>query len=857
MRRQYRRHNVRRHMLICTFASTYRINRVYFTDTARCLVGGVASQLVIGIASRKVRSSRKHSFHVCYSQPGQMLINISDDLDQGDPPETPAPVFAARAISRAIFGTPAEARYNEDEDDDYDMKMESKPAPKLSGVPPINLEVKENSRGILSPTKPTGILMTPGTAATRRKTVSFGTGFEDNGEKVRASKSGIPDDCPGKFPSPWAGKDDIASASRRRTALTRSLEKARQSRPKKSMLDAEKKEPVSIVEDADSEETGTEDDKKKKRQRAKKGHVKPYAANSEAFEKDMTIDLNEPQSQSGQFWKTHHEHYHEEAIREMTKLVHYREAAKSYAKLKDDEATELAAKLREEQEKVAKMEEANSKIIAAIASRRRLGADEEDPELMETLARQMAFAGQYRTEVDQFRNALEENGKSSERIDEERGRTTLSTADMNTLIETSRELKKAREQVRDMDAMREEIKSMKAKLSTAEDKIRSLSQDNKTLTRKLGAASKKSATPGTAEAPNDDLQSLQDELATLSKEHETIKEQAKSQRREAERLLQKRHDQVAKLKQDNACMKGDLRNEVEKIQQLASKRDKDRNREMEGYKRELARLKDEKSEKGVDANEPLKSSRGTSKAPVATPRPEAATGEVLERKIDRQGDQIIQPDANQKSHLPNKSAESHQHSAFRPRDKVVRSPISYAVPMGESHSALPPIHPTALTDITNGASKENSRSATVSRDEGPTKVSSENVNRRYSAAIHDVSYDAVPLPEPSPTFKRHNKSLSADSPRPSMFTITSSPPTRPPPHLLQQLVNDKRSSGMPGSNPERTVSASNRLSSLASSRPRGALAPERAAAAKARLAQKNAEKKARQMGEEHKENVRV
>lgn len=764
-------------------------------------------------------------------------------------------MFAARAISRAIFGTPAEAQYI-DEDDESKMKPEL--VDKIADLPPANVQLKEVTRGILSPIKPTGILMTPGTAAARRKTVSFGAGFEDHGEKVRVSKSGIPDDCPGKFPSPWAGKDDIASASRRRTALTRSLEKARQSRPKKSALEAEKKGHSAIIADADSEETATEDDNMEKRQRSKKkAPVKPYAANPDAFENDMTIDLNEPRSQSGQFWKTHHEHYHEEAIREMTKLVHYREAAKSYAKLKDDEATDLAARLREEQERVAKMEGANSNLIAAIASRRRLGGDDEAPELMETLARQMAFAGQYRSEVDQIRSIMEEHNKPSKRNDEERGRTTLSTADMNTLIETSRELKRAREQLEDMDTMREEMKSLRIKLSTAGDKMKSLSQDNQTLMRKLGRASNKTVASDTAEASNDDLQNLQDELTTLRNEHETLKEQAKSQRGEAERLLQKRRDQVAKLKQDNASMKADLKKEVEKIQQLASKRDKDHNREIEGYKRALERLKGEKLNNGVNSYECLKSTNVSSNAPPTISRPVVATGVVLETKSERQEDKPpLHPTTAQEPYFPNKDDRPHQHSAFRPRDKVVRSPVKYTVHTSESRSAVPPSHPAALTDITNGASKDKSRYAGASWDGEESNVPSEKMHTQHYRAILDVTDDALPLPEPSRSPKRHSKSLSVDSPRPSMFTITSSPPTRPPPHLLQQLVNNKRtSSDMPSSNPGRTIATSNRLSSLASSRPSGAMPPERAAAAKARLAQKNAEKKARQMGEDHKENI--
>lgn len=46
-----------------------------------------------------------------------------------------------------------------------------------------------------------GILMTPGTAATRRKTVSFGAHVVDNeGKKsIVPGRSGLPNNCPGNF----------------------------------------------------------------------------------------------------------------------------------------------------------------------------------------------------------------------------------------------------------------------------------------------------------------------------------------------------------------------------------------------------------------------------------------------------------------------------------------------------------------------------------------------------------------------------------------------------------------------------------------------------------------------------------
>ena len=75
--------------------------------------------------------------------------------------------------------------------------------------------------------------MTPGTAGGKRKTVSFGNEVldrkDEKKEPVRIGKSGLPDDCPGKFPSPWSTKSE--SKLVRKTHLTKVLENSREGKP--------------------------------------------------------------------------------------------------------------------------------------------------------------------------------------------------------------------------------------------------------------------------------------------------------------------------------------------------------------------------------------------------------------------------------------------------------------------------------------------------------------------------------------------------------------------------------------------------------------------------------------------------
>jgi hypothetical protein len=257
-----------------------------------------------------------------------------------EPPETPAPLFAARALKSALFGTPAPVE--DDTHYEYDSDAET-----MAGK-----DVKRS----LSPTKPQSILLTPGTATTRRKTVSFGNEVLDKAEKNvvgRASKSGIPDDCPGKFPSPWPA-DEKSTKSTRKTTLTQTLENARESKPPRTSSESnrgssESQQLLNPKPESDSKVTSNS--------RARSGRsTKPQKSNQELLQElveynpvecDMTMDLNEPHSQSGKFWKSEYEHYHQEAKREMEKLLKYKQLAKSYAKKRDAEAIDLSEKLKE------------------------------------------------------------------------------------------------------------------------------------------------------------------------------------------------------------------------------------------------------------------------------------------------------------------------------------------------------------------------------------------------------------------------------------------------------------------------------------------------------------------------------
>lgn len=228
-----------------------------------------------------------------------------------DPPETPAHQFAVKAFKHALFGTPAPEDLN-----NATRKFETRAKAATVNAKFTALPAPKDDDLSLSPAKRAGgILMTPGTASKGRKTVSFGSQIEDNeGKTSGISRSGIPNDCPGKFPSPWTSgtelKLDPASDKRPRTKLTEAL------------LDAR---------------TTTQP----------KPGQKPKARD----DSDITLDLGAPRSESGKYWKEQYESYAERSEKEMKKIVAKQQLAKKFAMKKDGEVTELATKLEQERKR--------------------------------------------------------------------------------------------------------------------------------------------------------------------------------------------------------------------------------------------------------------------------------------------------------------------------------------------------------------------------------------------------------------------------------------------------------------------------------------------------------------------------
>ncbi|KAG9501154.1 hypothetical protein J7337_006838 [Fusarium musae] len=419
------------------------------------------------------------------------------DTTQIDQPDTPAPVFAARAFKSALFGTPARPT---NQSTRAVAKDRNDKTAQMSRTPP----------------RPQGILLTPGTGTTRRKRVSFGQDVKKNNNLSKEPET------------------------RQRTRLNDALEKASKSVNQKNTTQQDQDDSSDEWEEADDEDYCTH---------------------------DITVDLNEPHSQSGRYWKEEFEKYHEDAKAEMEKLLKYKQLAKSYAKQKDAEAIELAVKLKEEQQKVIEMERQIAEGASKIASKRVDRSDEVSSELLSTLTKQTALAVQYRTRVQELEDQLEEflrereDDTDADPKDRKRRQAT-SPRTQKTLIETQRELRRARMQVKEVGELREQISSLKSQLRAAEKRATKAEAMNETKTTQekpevesVREGSRAQELRAQLREAREENKKKDEELRQLKQEFEAYRNETQAHNADTNGVLERAHTKIAELKKEIRILK--------------------------------------------------------------------------------------------------------------------------------------------------------------------------------------------------------------------------------------------------------------------------------------------------------------
>ncbi|KAG5996821.1 hypothetical protein E4U43_002795 [Claviceps pusilla] len=416
------------------------------------------------------------------------------DTTQIDQPDTPAPVFAARAFKSALFGTPSkrsQARRRHSQGSSSTSK----------------------SRSLGTPLKPQGILLTPGTGASKRKRVTFGH------------------DVPG---GSTLSLDRI-------TELDESIE----TQPMPTSQENKRSEDALRVSDDDWEE---EDDEE--------GEGEDEGNSS----RDVTLDLNEPHSQSGQYWKEQFLRYHQEARAEMEKLLKYKQLAKSYAQQKDAEAIQLAERLRDEQQRVINMEKKIAENASQIASHRQQSSGQDPPDLLDKLTKQTTLVAQYRHRVQDLEAQMEElrmQRDSAATTDNETPRrrhalTPCISTTQKTLTETRRELRRARSQLKELDSLRDEVFGLKMQLKKAELR---LAVNEKEEARATSSGPRAQELRTLLKAARDESKRKDDELRQLKADFQAYMTESEARDADTKAVLERAHAKITELKKEVKSLK--------------------------------------------------------------------------------------------------------------------------------------------------------------------------------------------------------------------------------------------------------------------------------------------------------------
>lgn len=435
-------------------------------------------------------------------------MGILDNSRDQEPPETPAPVFALRAFKSALFGTPGA----DDNQTERVSRAREQPAsrardPSISRERPSRegagndtaakkVDAGQTQNTMASPTK--SILVTPGTISNRRKTVSFGDGVVDN-ERKQESPSKTPT---AKTPPSATGSSTSrqwtsgsSDGSKPRSKLTQALMDSRDKRSKDS-------EPTQALKTEESRTVETT----------------PKAISSTVTrgdDNDETINMDDPRSQSGKYWKTEFDNYRTRTDTEIRRLVQYRSVAKAYARKKDEEAVRLAEKLNQEEGKVGEMERRVSQLASTMVAE---GSKVDKEQLIQDLTKQTALALQYKHRVTLLRKALEQHGVVN-----------------NEVVDTKEQPNKDNEFSDKTDTSAEELRKTQQALDQANSKIEAMRNQRTDLTELQDLA-----------------QSSEQKASELEKENATLKLSLARVKSEMTKYEDRRKEKEAKLKQREA-----------------------------------------------------------------------------------------------------------------------------------------------------------------------------------------------------------------------------------------------------------------------------------------------------------------
>ncbi|MCJ1313806.1 hypothetical protein MMC25_007486 [Agyrium rufum] len=328
-----------------------------------------------------------------------------------EPPETPAHIFAVRAFKTALFGTPAPPDHITES---YKTQISRQNSEKLDRISALQAEFKplqaqhvtksescaqERVDPLTSPTK--GILLTPGTVASKRKSVSF--------HPLRQAKTASFNELL---------KNGGVSMTNSRLAAKEGPCILAQVQTEASQIESQSSQPPPTLVEQEFEP----------KRRVQAPNNTPESIETEAAhttcDHDMTIDLQDPRSRSGRHWKREYSRYHRKSDQEMKQLIKVTQRTKSFATKRDAEAVDLDHKLERTQAHLNEMESEVSRLAAKLAQNL-LGHDgkpSDGSDLVGKLARRTAEVLRYKRKIEEMEEVCHKyetdarNGTTAEKI---------------------------------------------------------------------------------------------------------------------------------------------------------------------------------------------------------------------------------------------------------------------------------------------------------------------------------------------------------------------------------------------------------------------------------------------------------
>ena len=339
-----------------------------------------------------------------------------------------------------------------------------------------------------SPAK--GILLTPGTTATRRKTVSFG--------KLGANTEAEHQDS------------DIETTTKNVSCTEYSNKTEADIRCSLFQAKTSTEKPVT------NDDAKNVQDRSKSDLSGKKEGTYPVKDDQDNTTSDITIDLKSPRSKSGQHWKREYQRDHDKSKLEMRKLIRYSQLTKSYAIKRDGDALRLAEKLRSAEATVQEMESRVSGLASQLMDAKTQG--EKQAEILNELATQTAQALRYKQKVERYRHAL---------LSQDLGGVTSLGVGAGSTCEDQPEL----------PSLRSEISSLQTAAKKAEGRALELERENDALKHTLARVKEEMKRYETRHSAREESRKRKDEKSAAQKK--SLREQLANARAENKRLQEK------------------------------------------------------------------------------------------------------------------------------------------------------------------------------------------------------------------------------------------------------------------------------------------------------------------------------